>query len=197
MFQSYALFPHMSVADNISFGLRLRGTPAAEVSVKVAKVADILQLTPLLDRKPKQLSGGQRQRVAIGRAIIRNPKVFLFDEPLSNLDAKLRAEMRVELRELQSRLGITSVYVTHDQEEALEVAREPRCLAHLLEVLLGEPALQALVQGAVALRGFKHQVRPGLRGGGAEKRALIEVWPTVTGASLHVQRLVEGDAVDP
>ena len=122
VFQSYALYPHMSVADNIGFGLKLSGMPKAEIAARVADAAETLQLTHLLDRKPKQLSGGQRQRVAIGRAIVRKPKVFLFDEPLSNLDAALRAQMRVELAELHSRIGATMVYVTHDQVEAMTMA---------------------------------------------------------------------------
>ncbi|MCB1357927.1 MAG: sn-glycerol-3-phosphate ABC transporter ATP-binding protein UgpC [Maritimibacter sp.] len=122
VFQSYALFPHMSVADNISFGLRLAGEPKDVIERKVRNVAETLQLTSLLDRRPKQLSGGQRQRVAIGRAIIRDPKVFLFDEPLSNLDAALRTQMRVELATLHKRLDATMIYVTHDQVEAMTMA---------------------------------------------------------------------------
>jgi ABC-type sugar transport system ATPase subunit len=122
VFQSYALYPHMTVRDNIGFGLSLAKRPKAEIAVKVAKAADLLQLTPLLDRKPKALSGGQRQRVAIGRAIVRDPKVFLFDEPLSNLDAALRAQMRMELTDLHRQIGATMVYVTHDQVEAMTMA---------------------------------------------------------------------------
>ncbi|SDA97757.1 ABC transporter ATP-binding protein [Mesorhizobium qingshengii] len=122
VFQSYALFPHMSVADNITFGLRLAHAGKDEITKKLAEVADILQLTPLLDRRPKQLSGGQRQRVAIGRAIIRNPDVFLFDEPLSNLDAALRVQMRLEIASLHQRLKATMIYVTHDQVEAMTLA---------------------------------------------------------------------------
>ncbi|MFV0332841.1 MAG: ABC transporter ATP-binding protein [Tropicimonas sp.] len=122
VFQSYALYPHMTVAENIGFGLRLAGRPKDEVAAQVAEVAEVLQLGALLDRRPKQLSGGQRQRVAIGRAIVRKPRVFLFDEPLSNLDAALRAQMRVELTELHQRLGSTMVYVTHDQVEAMTMA---------------------------------------------------------------------------
>jgi ABC-type sugar transport system ATPase subunit len=122
VFQSYALYPHMTVADNIGFGLKLAGMDRAELDARVAEAASILQLTSLLDRKPRQLSGGQRQRVAIGRAIVRKPKVFLFDEPLSNLDAALRSQMRVELAELHAKLGATMVYVTHDQVEAMTMA---------------------------------------------------------------------------
>ena len=122
VFQSYALFPHMTVADNISFGLRLAGMSKVDVDAKVRTVAETLQLTSLLERRPKQLSGGQRQRVAIGRAIIRNPKVFLFDEPLSNLDAALRNQMRIEIARLHKELKSTMIYVTHDQIEAMTLA---------------------------------------------------------------------------
>ena len=119
VFQSYALYPHMTVEQNIAYPLKKRGTPKTERGVMVARVSEMLQLTPLLQRKPKQLSGGQQQRVALGRALVRDPKVFLLDEPLSNLDAKLRGYMRAELVELHARLGRTMVYVTHDQLEAM------------------------------------------------------------------------------
>ncbi|MEP3278601.1 MAG: sn-glycerol-3-phosphate ABC transporter ATP-binding protein UgpC [Stappiaceae bacterium] len=122
VFQTYALYPHMTVADNMGFSLRLRSISKAEIAEKVARAADILDLTPLLQRKPRQLSGGQRQRVAMGRAIVRNPSAFLFDEPLSNLDAKLRVQMRAEIKSLHQRLGTTIVYVTHDQVEAMTMA---------------------------------------------------------------------------
>ena len=122
VFQNYALYPHMSVYNNMAYGLRNRGTPKAEIDARVREAAQILEITPMLDRKPRQLSGGQRQRVAMGRAIVRQPKVFLFDEPLSNLDAKLRIAMRVEIRKLQRRLKTTSIYVTHDQLEAMTLA---------------------------------------------------------------------------
>ncbi|PLK73124.1 sugar ABC transporter ATP-binding protein [Rhizobium sp. TH135] len=122
VFQSYALYPHLTVRENIGFGLSLAGRPKTEIADKVDKTAESLQLTHLLDRKPKALSGGQRQRVAIGRAIIRNPKVFLFDEPLSNLDAALRSQMRMELTDLHAKLGATMIYVTHDQVEAMTMA---------------------------------------------------------------------------
>ena len=122
VFQSYALYPHMTVAENIGFGLKLAKMPRAERDARVREAAEILQLSELMDRKPKALSGGQRQRVAIGRAIVRKPKVFLFDEPLSNLDAALRGQMRVELAELHEKLGATMVYVTHDQVEAMTMA---------------------------------------------------------------------------
>jgi len=119
VFQSYALYPNMTVADNIAFAMKLRKTDKAEIAAKVAEVAELLELTPVLDRKPGQLSGGQRQRVAMGRAIVRNPKLFLMDEPLSNLDAKLRVQTRAEISKLQRRLGVTTMYVTHDQIEAM------------------------------------------------------------------------------
>ena len=122
VFQNYALYPHMSVRQNMAYGLKIAGKPKAEIDQRVDEAAQLLQLESYLDRKPRQLSGGQRQRVAMGRAIVREPSVFLFDEPLSNLDAKLRVQMRVEIRELQARLGITALYVTHDQVEAMTMA---------------------------------------------------------------------------
>ncbi|MEL6297996.1 MAG: sn-glycerol-3-phosphate ABC transporter ATP-binding protein UgpC [Pseudomonadota bacterium] len=122
VFQSYALYPHMSVYDNMAFGLKMTGHPSADIKRRVARAAEILELTPLLDRKPKAMSGGQRQRVAIGRAIVREPKVFLFDEPLSNLDAELRVQMRLEIAKLHRDLGTTMIYVTHDQTEAMTLA---------------------------------------------------------------------------
>jgi sn-glycerol 3-phosphate transport system ATP-binding protein/multiple sugar transport system ATP-binding protein len=122
VFQSYALYPHLTVRDNLKFGLELRKTPAADIDTRVQDAAAMLGLGPLLDRLPKQLSGGQRQRVAMGRAIVRRPTIFLFDEPLSNLDAALRAEVRVEIRRLHDRLKATTLYVTHDQVEAMTLA---------------------------------------------------------------------------
>ncbi|MEZ5784220.1 MAG: sn-glycerol-3-phosphate ABC transporter ATP-binding protein UgpC [Rhizobiaceae bacterium] len=122
VFQNYALYPHMNVHQNMGFALRQRGTPRAEIDRRVGEAARILGLEPYLERKPRALSGGQRQRVAMGRAIVRDPNVFLFDEPLSNLDAKLRVQMRSELKELHQRLGVTTVYVTHDQIEAMTLA---------------------------------------------------------------------------
>ncbi|MCK8779675.1 sn-glycerol-3-phosphate ABC transporter ATP-binding protein UgpC [Rhizobium sp. NTR19] len=122
VFQSYALYPHMTVAENMGFNLRLSGTPKAEIAERVNEAARMLDLLPLLDRKPANLSGGQRQRVAMGRAIVRNPAVFLFDEPLSNLDAKLRVQMRSEIKTLHQKVGTTSIYVTHDQIEAMTLA---------------------------------------------------------------------------
>ncbi|WP_425101123.1 sn-glycerol-3-phosphate ABC transporter ATP-binding protein UgpC [Tropicibacter sp. S64] len=122
VFQNYALYPHMSVEQNMAYGLKIAGTPKAEIEERVGQAATMLQLEPYLKRKPRELSGGQRQRVAMGRAIVRKPAVFLFDEPLSNLDAKLRVQMRLEIKALQRDLGVTSLYVTHDQVEAMTLA---------------------------------------------------------------------------
>jgi sn-glycerol 3-phosphate transport system ATP-binding protein len=122
VFQNYALYPHMSVFDNMAYGLKIAGLPKAEIRARVEKAAAMLELGALLDRRPRQLSGGQRQRVAMGRAIVRQPAAFLFDEPLSNLDAKLRVQMRMEIKTLQRELGVTSLYVTHDQVEAMTLA---------------------------------------------------------------------------
>jgi multiple sugar transport system ATP-binding protein len=122
VFQSYALYPHMNVYQNLAFGLETAKAPKDEIKARVQRAAEILQIVPLLQRKPKQLSGGQRQRVAIGRAIVREPKIFLFDEPLSNLDAELRVQMRVEIAKLHNDLGNTMIYVTHDQVEAMTMA---------------------------------------------------------------------------
>jgi len=123
VFQNYALYPHMSVFENMAYGLKIKKMPMAEIKQRVDKAAGILELGHLLDRKPRQLSGGQRQRVAMGRAIVRQPQVFLFDEPLSNLDAKLRAQTRLEIQKLHRELGITSLFVTHDQVEAMTLAQ--------------------------------------------------------------------------
>ena len=123
VFQNYALYPHMTVFDNMAYGLKIKKVPIAEIKVRVDKAAKILELGHLLERKPRELSGGQRQRVAMGRAIVRQPQVFLFDEPLSNLDAKLRAQTRLEIQKLHRELGITSLFVTHDQVEAMTLAQ--------------------------------------------------------------------------
>ncbi|WP_398499138.1 ATP-binding cassette domain-containing protein, partial [Variovorax sp.] len=123
VFQNYALYPHMSVFDNMAYGLKIAKVPVAEIKTRVDKAAAILELSQLLQRKPRELSGGQRQRVAMGRAIVRQPQVFLFDEPLSNLDAKLRAQTRLEIQKLHRELGITSLFVTHDQVEAMTLAQ--------------------------------------------------------------------------
>src|SRR6056297_1071776 len=139
VFQNYALYPHMTVYDNMAFGLKLRKFPKAEIEERVKEAARILTIEPLLGRKPKQLSGGQRQRVALGRAIVRDPKVFLFDEPLSNLDAKLRVQMRSELKKLHHRLDATIVYVTHDQIEAMTMADKIVIMRDGLIQQVGDP----------------------------------------------------------
>src|SRR5215475_8012432 len=139
VFQNYALYPQMTVAKNMSFSLELARRPKSEIAEKVNKAADILGLTPLLERYPRQLSGGQRQRVAMGRAIVRDPAVFLFDEPLSNLDAKLRVQMRAEIKGLQQRLESTTLYVTHDQIEAMTMADKIVVLHDGLVEQIGAP----------------------------------------------------------
>ena len=140
VFQSYALFPHMTVYDNIAFGMQINKVPKAEIKARVAEAARILQIESLLERKPRQLSGGQRQRVAIGRAIVRKPKIFLFDEPLSNLDAELRTQMRVEIAKLHQEIGATMIYVTHDQVEAMTLADRIVVLRNGLVEQIGSPA---------------------------------------------------------
>ncbi|MDX2159502.1 MAG: sn-glycerol-3-phosphate ABC transporter ATP-binding protein UgpC [Hyphomicrobiaceae bacterium] len=139
VFQNYALYPHMTVHENMSFGLRLKKFPKAEINARVTEAARILDITELLDRKPKQLSGGQRQRVAMGRAIVRNPKVFLFDEPLSNLDAKLRVQMRIEIKKVHQKVRTTTVYVTHDQVEAMTLADRVVVMNHGIIEQVGTP----------------------------------------------------------
>jgi multiple sugar transport system ATP-binding protein len=139
VFQNYALYPHMSVFDNMAFGLKMRKFPRADIDKRVREAADVLGIQDLLARKPRQLSGGQRQRVALGRAIVRHPQVFLFDEPLSNLDAKLRVQMRVELKKLHLRLGTTAIYVTHDQVEAMTLGDRVVVMRDGLVQQVGEP----------------------------------------------------------
>src|SRR6187399_2260477 len=139
VFQSYALYPHMSVRDNLAFGLKLRKVPKAEIERRVNEAAETIQLQKLLDRKPKELSGGQRQRVALGRAIVREPAVFLMDEPLSNLDAKLRVQTRAEIARLHQRLGTTMVYVTHDQVEAMTMGQRIAVMSEGLLQQVGTP----------------------------------------------------------
>jgi multiple sugar transport system ATP-binding protein len=139
VFQNYALYPHMTVHENMSFGLRLKKFPKADINTRVQEAARILDISELLDRKPKQLSGGQRQRVAMGRAIVRNPKVFLFDEPLSNLDAKLRVQMRIEIKKVHQKVRTTTVYVTHDQVEAMTLADRVVVMNHGVIEQVGTP----------------------------------------------------------
>ncbi|MBI5202976.1 MAG: sn-glycerol-3-phosphate ABC transporter ATP-binding protein UgpC [Elusimicrobia bacterium] len=188
VFQSYALYPHMTVRENLAFGLRLRKLPEAEIEARVKDAAALLELTQLLDRRPKALSGGQRQRVAMGRAIVRRPQVFLFDEPLSNLDTALRVQMRGELSRLHRRLGSTMVYVTHDQVEAMTLATRvavfnggvlqqagpPLELYHrpanrFVATFLGSPAMNLLPARRdgkkLAGKGFAVEVASGLPGG--------------------------------
>src|ERR671932_401122 len=139
VFQNYALYPHMTVFDNMAFGLKLRRIPRPEIRERVEDAARILDITDLLERRPKQLSGGQQQRVAIGRAIVRNPKVFLFDEPLSNLDAKLRVQMRTEIKKVHQTVRTTTVYVTHDQVEAMTLADRVVVMNHGVIEQVGSP----------------------------------------------------------
>jgi len=140
VFQNYALYPHMNVYDNMAYGLRNRRTPKPEIDSRVREAARILAIEPYLTRRPRELSGGQRQRVAMGRAIVRKPQVFLFDEPLSNLDAKLRVQMRIEIKRLQRALGVTSVYVTHDQVEAMTLSDKLVVMNHGVVEQIGTPA---------------------------------------------------------
>src|ERR1700681_3237704 len=139
VFQNYALYPQLTVFENMSFGLKLRRTPKAEIKARVERAAQILSITDLLERRPKQLSGGQRQRVAMGRAIVRTPKVFLFDEPLSNLDAKLRVQMRTEIKRVHQKVRTTTVYVTHDQVEAMTLADRVVVMHHGRIEQIGTP----------------------------------------------------------
>jgi sn-glycerol 3-phosphate transport system ATP-binding protein len=154
VFQNYALYPHMSVYDNIAYGLRIRGLSKAAIEAKVQEAAALLEIGELLPRKPRQLSGGQRQRVAMGRAIVREPAAFLFDEPLSNLDAKLRTHMRVEIKRLQARLGITSLYVTHDQVEAMTLADRLLVMNQGVAEQLGTPMEVYRHPSSVFVAGF-------------------------------------------
>ncbi|WP_166850642.1 ABC transporter ATP-binding protein [Isoptericola sp. BMS4] len=154
VFQNYALYPHMSVADNMGFALKIAGTPKAEIRQRVEEAAKILDLTEYLDRKPKALSGGQRQRVAMGRAIVRQPRVFLMDEPLSNLDAKLRVQTRTQIASLQRRLGVTTVYVTHDQTEALTMGDRIAVLKGGLLQQVGTPREMYDTPANVFVAGF-------------------------------------------
>jgi multiple sugar transport system ATP-binding protein len=176
VFQNYALYPHMTVADNMAFSLKLRGAPKTEIETRVRRAAEILGLMALLERYPRQLSGGQRQRVAMGRAIVRDPQVFLFDEPLSNLDAKLRVAMRTEIKELHQRLGTTTVYVTHDQIEAMTMADKIVVMHDGIVEQIGAPLelydrpenlFVAGFIGSPAMNFFRGRLR-GTNGGGFE-----------------------------
>ena len=179
VFQNYALYPHMSVFENMAYGLKIAKVPADEIKARVDKAAKILEIGPFLQRKPRELSGGQRQRVAMGRAIVRHPKVFLFDEPLSNLDAKLRAQTRIEIQKLHRELGITSLFVTHDQVEAMTLAERMivinlgameqfgtpeevynRPATTFVASFIGSPPMNLLKNAAGALPGIITGVRP-------------------------------------
>jgi multiple sugar transport system ATP-binding protein len=195
VFQSYALYPHMTVRDNMGFSLRLRKADAQQTRERVAKAAGILNLEPLLDRFPRELSGGQRQRVAMGRAIVRDPKVFLFDEPLSNLDAKLRVAMRAEIKALHQRLKTTTVYVTHDQIEAMTMA-DRIVVMHdgIIEQmgtpleLFDKPANLFVAQfiGSPAMNVMAGVVQ------GSTVKALGESWPTLAGVGQSGQAVHYG-----
>ena len=208
VFQNYALYPHMTVAANMGFSLMLRSAPKSEIDRRVTGAADILGLGPLLDRYPRQLSGGQRQRVAMGRAIVRDPRVFLFDEPLSNLDAKLRVAMRTEIKELHQRLKTTTVYVTHDQIEAmtladrivvmhdgrveqigapLELYDRPQNL--FVAGFIGSPAMNFLngtirANGDAGVRGDRRRPPAAARGAGGKRRSSRGLW-NPAGAFRH------------
>jgi multiple sugar transport system ATP-binding protein len=162
VFQNYALYPHMSVFDNMAFGLKLRGFPRPEIRKRVDEAARILDIGALLDRKPKALSGGQRQRVAMGRAIVRNPKVFLFDEPLSNLDAKLRVQMRTEIKKVHQTVRTTTIYVTHDQVEAMTLADRVVVMNHGRIEQVGPPG-HTLCGQLHRQPGHEHYAVPGCR----------------------------------
>ena len=171
VFQSYALYPHMTVYDNLAFGLRNQGVPRREIDERVRRAGEILQLSELLKRKPKQLSGGQRQRVALGRAIVREPVVFLMDEPLSNLDAKLRLETRAEILQLQRRLGTTTVYVTHDQVEAMTMGDRIAVLRDGVLQQVGTPAGGVRAPAERLRRRLHRRAGDELRAGRADRRS--------------------------
>jgi multiple sugar transport system ATP-binding protein len=201
VFQSYALYPHLSVRENIGFGLSLAKVPKDQIKAKVEAAAEALQLTALLDRKPKALSGGQRQRVAIGRAIVRDPQVFLFDEPLSNLDAALRAQMRIELSDLHRKLGATMIYVTHDQVEAMTMADKIVVLNGGRIEQVGSPMELYNAPVSPFVAGFIGSPKMNLYGGKAAGEAcatygirpehlrLTDDAPRWTGTVRHVERL--------
>jgi sn-glycerol 3-phosphate transport system ATP-binding protein len=215
VFQNYALYPHMSVFENMAYGLRIRGLKTPEIKRRVAEAAEMLEIGPLLERKPRQLSGGQRQRVAMGRAIVREPKLFLFDEPLSNLDAKLRVQMRAEIRRLQKRLGVTSLFVTHDQVEAMTLGDRLVVMHHGRAAQVASPMEVWGVPADTYVAGFigspaMNFLRAELASGGTA--ASLKAGPTLpfadgarSGADgthivigirpEHVQHLPEGDAL--
>jgi lactose/L-arabinose transport system ATP-binding protein len=183
VFQSYALYPHKTVAENMAFALQMQGMPKAERDARVAAVAQTLQLTPLLERLPKQLSGGQRQRVAIGRAIVREPQVFLFDEPLSNLDAELRVQMRLELAKLHRALGTTMIYVTHDQTEAMTLADKIVVLRDGLVEQIGTPADIYDAPSNRFVAGFMGSPKMSFLDARVERRDGDRIWLAVPGTT--------------
>src|SRR3989440_325674 len=188
VFQNYALYPHMTVADNMGFSLKLRGAKPEEISSGVKRAAEILALTPLLERYPRQLTGGQRQRVAMGRAIVRDPQVFLFDEPLSNLDAKLRVAMRTEIKELHQRLKTTTGYVTHDQIEAMTIADDgAEAEIVVVEPTGSETQVFAKLGGeqVVAVFRERHQFNPGDKVRLKPDPALVHLFDEQTGKRLN------------
>jgi sn-glycerol 3-phosphate transport system ATP-binding protein len=185
VFQNYALYPHMSVFDNMAYGLRIRGLAKDDIGRRVQRAAEILELGPLLERKPRQLSGGQRQRVAMGRAIVREPAVFLFDEPLSNLDAKLRVQMRFEIQKLHRRLGTTSLYVTHDQVEAMTLAHRMIVMNAGRAEQIGTPMQVYENPASVFVAGFIGSPAMNFVGGtgGADGRVTLDGSGSITPAS--------------
>jgi multiple sugar transport system ATP-binding protein len=199
VFQSYALYPHMSVAQNMAFGLEIRGLKRDEIRAKVARAADILQLTELLDRKPRALSGGQRQRAAIGRAIVREPEVFLLDEPLSNLDAALRGQVRVELARLHARLGATMIYVTHDQVEAMTLANKIVVMNGGRVEQVGAPLELYHRPANLFVAGFLGSPRMNFLEGRVKSAGAQQVVVALTGGSVLLSRsgagLAAGDRV--
>ena len=191
VFQSYALYPHMSVRKNLSFGLETIGAPKAEIARKVQEAAEILQIVPLLDRKPGQLSGGQRQRVAIGRAIVREPRIFLFDEPLSNLDAELRMQMRVEINKLHRRLGSTMIFVTHDQVEAMTLADRIVVLRAGRIEQVGTPLELYNTPANLFVAGFIGSPRMNLLPGRVTAQGGHDVTVTLAGGEVLTTRLAD------
>ena len=191
VFQSYALYPHMTVRDNMAYGLKVRRAPKAEIARRVDEVAGLLGLGELLDRRPAQLSGGQRQRVAMGRAIVREPKAFLMDEPLSNLDAKLRVSMRASLAQLHSRLGVTTIYVTHDQTEAMTLGRRVAVMRGGRIVQVDEPQ-QPLRRAARSLRRRLHRLAGDEPRRGDARRRRGRLRPVPDPARLEQRRPASG-----
>ncbi len=218
VFQNYALYPHMSVFDNMAYGLKIAGTPKPEIAERVGVAAKMLQLEPYLQRKPRELSGGQRQRVAMGRAIVRKPAVFLFDEPLSNLDAKLRVQMRLEIKALQRDLGVTALYVTHDQVEAMTLADRMVVMnagradqigrpldvysnpaTEFVAGFIGSPPTNFLDAAQIGRQGARLGIRPEhisiVQGGGAELGGTV-VYAEPLGAETLVHlKLGDGQAI--